>query len=151
MDPLLERFERILRSLFQEGRPEDDWAHISEESDFQDAWDELDEFLKSGSASTGRSSGYEDFFQGASSSSAGPRSYQDRMPPESLRKDYTELGVSFGAPFEEVRISYRRLMRRHHPDLHAGDPKRHAEATQKAQQLNVSFQRIRAWEMAKQG
>ncbi|MDY7027328.1 MAG: J domain-containing protein [Spirochaetota bacterium] len=149
MDPLIERFERILRSFLNSGTADDSWKYASEDRDFQDAYAELDEFLRSGrnkdfgawphsggNYSKGRTGTYDERF---------------RMPPETLRHDYGRLKVPFGASFDEVRSSYRALMRRHHPDLHSADPSRHAEATRIAQELNLSYQRIKAWELAKRG
>ena len=172
MDPLIERFERILRSFINTGSSGNNWDYASDDRDFQDAYAELDEFLQSGrnrdsrdgktndSGST-RSGGstrfgdrsgttydrsWEDFFK-----KTGDSAHRFRMPPETLRQDYSRLEVPFGSSFEEVRISYRTLMRRHHPDLHSSDPSRHAEATRTAQDLNLSYQRIKAWELAKRG
>lgn len=164
MDPLIERFERILRSYFQNGVLkngnrsgsgsggfsrgsagfgngttgfDDDWDGLADEQDFRDAFAELDDFLK-----TGTSSGAD---PGAEAYGAG----KDPPPPEMLREDYRELGVSFGAPFSDVKRAYRKLMRTHHPDRHGSDAEKQAQATRKAQRLNIAFHRIRAWEEAK--
>ncbi len=156
MDPLFERFERLVRSYLRFGAPSDEWfEQHQEDTDYQEAWEELDEFLRTGS-STGASAG------SSSSRSSGGRSGQrqgpggftgtaHRMPPEELRKDYALFGVAFGAPFPEVRNAYRKLMRTHHPDLHAGNQATQDEATQKSQELNTAYQRIKAWEAAKRG
>jgi len=143
MDPLIERFERILRSFFNTDTGTGRWEEAVDDQDFQDAWDELDDFLKSDSTSDGsyRSAGERD----------GSFSYRFRMPPNSLTRDYQILEVPFGAPFEDVRASYRALMRRHHPDIHTADRTQQERATRKAQELNISYQRIKAWELAKRG
>ena len=67
MDPLFERFERILRSYFRNGSINEEWNSSTNDQDFRDAFDELDEFLK-----TGESSGSlkDDFFDGTGSSSS---------------------------------------------------------------------------------
>ncbi len=172
MDPLIERFERILRSFINTGSPGSSRDYFSEDRDFQDAYAELDEFLQSnrtphtgGSTHSGGSTNadgrtgrtgrtgnsedrsWDDFFTKTGTGSAD----RFRMPPETLRQDYSRLKVPFGTSFEEVRSSYRTLMRRHHPDLHSADQSRHAEATRIAQELNLSYQRIKAWELAKRG
>ena len=42
--------------------------------------------------------------------------------PSAAKKDYYEtLGVARGADTEEIRKAYRRLARKHHPDLNPGD------------------------------
>ncbi len=148
MEPLFERFQRLVRSYLQFGAPSDEWFEQHEEDrDYREAWDELDEFLRSG-RSTGTSSGY-------SRAGAGPGfgtgTAGHRLPPEELRKDYELFGVEFGASFHAVRNAYRRLMRIHHPDLHAGNSAKQREATHTSQQLNTAYQRIKAWEAAKRG
>jgi DnaJ-domain-containing protein 1 len=52
---------------------------------------------------------------------------------------YARLECPEGADFATVKLHYRRLMRRHHPDLHAADPVRHREATQRAQALTEAY------------
>lgn len=146
MDPLFERFQRLVRSYIRFGAPSDEWFEQHKvDNDYQEAWEELNDFLRSG-------------FTGASSSTAG-RSTSGRgtsgsthpLPPEELRKDYVLLGVDFGAGFQEVRTAYRTLMRSHHPDIHAGNKAKQQEATLKSQELNTAYQRIKAWEAAKRG
>jgi len=148
MDPLFERFERLLRSYIRFGAPSDEWFEQSQgDSDYQEAWNELDEFLRSGST-TGNTSRTNSTSRTAGTSKAGTT---ERLPPEELRKDYSLFGVAFGASFTEVRNAYRTLIRRHHPDLHASDSTRQREATHTSQQLNTAYQRIKAWEAAKRG
>lgn len=140
MDPLFERFHRLVRSYLRFGAPADEWfEQHTEDKDYREAWDELDEFLRKGTSS-GTSSGY----------TAGSTRAR-RLPPEELRQDYELFEVEFGASFQEVRSAYRRLMRIHHPDLHAGNNAKQNEATNKSQQLNTAYQRIKAWEAAKRG
>ena len=145
MDPLFERFERLLRSYIRFGAPSDEWFEQAQRNtDYQEAWNELDDFLRNGSSAdrtngTGRTAG------------TSKASTAERLPPEELRKDYSLLGVAFGATFTEVRNAYRRLIRTHHPDLHASDSNRQREATHTSQQLNTAYQRIKAWEAAKRG
>ena len=44
---------------------------------------------------------------------------------DAIRRAYAALEVPAGSDFETVRKSYRRLMRKYHPDLHAGTPEKH--------------------------
>lgn len=140
MDPLLDRFHRLLRSMLQESDGSFSFSDDGDEdSDYREAWEELEDFL-SGSSGEQRRSRFDSVFE-----------KEHRLPPDELRSDYQLLEVAFGAPFEEVKRSHRRLMMAYHPDRHAGDPRRLKEATETSQKINYSFGRIRAWELAKQG
>jgi DnaJ-domain-containing protein 1 len=102
--------------------------------DLADAWDELERFLDSdqepapGGASRARSG----------TGAAAPH------PRERLRADYATLGVAFDAPLGDVKRAYKRLMREHHPDRFAHDPRQQAAATRKAAHINAAFEHIEA-------
>jgi DnaJ-domain-containing protein 1 len=59
-----------------------------------------------------------------------------------LRELYSQLEVPYGAPFEEVKKSFRRLMRKYHPDLHAGNPQKHKTATQLTMSLTQAYNEL---------
>jgi len=59
-----------------------------------------------------------------------------------LRELYAQLEVPLGAPFEEVKKSFRRLMRKYHPDLHAGNPQKHKTATQLTMSLTQAYNEL---------
>ncbi len=52
------------------------------------------------------------------------------------------LGLPYGTPFEEVKKTYRALMRENHPDKHAGDPEKEKLATEKTQALTAAYELI---------
>ena len=52
------------------------------------------------------------------------------------------LGLPYGTPFEEVKKTYRRLMREYHPDRHGESPEAERMATQKTQELTVAYEMI---------
>jgi DnaJ-domain-containing protein 1 len=86
-------------------------------------------------------------------SSAGPRSTnragaarapgagpaRKSAPPDELRLAYSALEVPYGADFATVRKSYRSLMRKYHPDRHAGSPEKQKAATELAQKLSAAY------------
>jgi DnaJ-domain-containing protein 1 len=75
-----------------------------------------------------------------------PRRPQQPPPPrrtaagdDALRKAYAALEVPTGSDFETVKRSYRRLMRKYHPDLHTGAPEKHRAATDLTQRLTEAY------------
>jgi DnaJ-domain-containing protein 1 len=86
-------------------------------------------------------------------SSAGPRSTnragtarapgagpaRKSAPPDELRLAYAALEVPYGTDFATVRKSYRALMRKYHPDRHAGSPDKQKAATELAQKLSAAY------------
>ncbi len=58
---------------------------------------------------------------------------------------YTALQLKFGAGLKEVNESWRKLSRKHHPDLHAGDPTAHRQALEKQKQINNARDILKKW------
>ena len=82
-----------------------------------------------------------------------PRQQQQRKIPPSfgfgfgpsdkrLRELYAQLETPYGAPFTEVKTSFRRLMRKYHPDLHIGNPQKHKTATQLTMSLTQAYNEL---------
>lgn len=134
----IDRFAEFLRSLFSEdSRPGGGRARRAEETrfrdpDMQNAWDELDEYMRgtTGGAAGGR----------RERESAGPQ----RTVDESLRPDYANLEVPFGADTAKVMKSYKSLILKYHPDKHAGDPEKQKIALDITKRINQSYERIRS-------
>jgi DnaJ-domain-containing protein 1 len=58
---------------------------------------------------------------------------------EAIRRAYAALEIPAGSDFEAVKRSYRRLMRKYHPDLNAGSPEKQKAATDLAQRLTEAY------------
>jgi curved DNA-binding protein CbpA len=71
--------------------------------------------------------------------------------PESLRPDFAELGVPFGADAETCKGAYQKLLKVHHPDRHAGHGESMKKATEKTVRINAAFDRIEKWRTAGRG
>jgi len=52
---------------------------------------------------------------------------------------YQVLGLQRGASEEEVKVAYKKLMKKHHPDLNPGDN----NAQQRCAEINAAFDRIK--------
>ncbi len=128
--------------------------------DLDAAFEELDDYLKGGRSDTssaksnrGSTSGTtrsSDSWSGRQSNAGTNRDYSQRArdpssPPESLRKDFAELGVPFGADEATCKGAYKKLLKVHHPDRHAGHEGNMRKATEKSARINASYQRIEKW------
>ncbi len=122
MNQILDRFYRLLRSAHTETEQTNEYDN----SYFSEAWEELNNFLK--------------------------EETPPQQVPEILRQDYETLDIHFGAPFSVVKRRYIHLVKKYHPDRLTQAPKKQqSDANEKIKAVNISFQRIKAWESAKTG
>ncbi|MFQ3547204.1 MAG: J domain-containing protein [Termitinemataceae bacterium] len=151
MDKFFDRLGDILkdflddddRSLFGNSR-----QSPIRDPDLDEAYEELDEFLRTGKNTGPRSrhswSGESNRYH-RSTTDSGAYSQSTSSVPEVLRKDFEELGLPFGASEEECKAAYKRLLKVHHPDRHAGHPANMKKATEKSARINAAYQRIETW------
>ena len=119
---MLDRIAAVVRTLFGDAASSSRTGGSGPaDPDLAAAWDELNDYL-----------------------GAAPR--RPSLPPESLRADYANLEVPFGADIETVRRSYKRLVLSYHPDRHADHPEKVRVATEITKKVNESFERIRSWQ-----
>jgi hypothetical protein len=74
-----------------------------------------------------------------------------RKPDPVLVRCYAELGIPYGADFQQVRGAWRRLMRQHHPDVQGEDAERRRIGTEQAKRFNNAFAEIARWLRGGQG
>ncbi|MDR3276901.1 MAG: J domain-containing protein [Treponema sp.] len=148
---ILDRLEDVLKSYINDGRPSGgrpfgrSRSGGSGDPDLDDAFAELDDFLgdaarPGASAHTGggKEAAWDEKLGDAASGGAGP-------PPEGLRRDFAEMGLPFGASAGDCKAAYKRLLKLHHPDRHAGHPEDVKKATEKSSRVNAAFDRINQW------
>jgi DnaJ-domain-containing protein 1 len=111
--------------------------------DLDAAFEELNEFL--GSGSTHGTSDWDSTFARES----GGAGKSGEVPPESLRTDFAELGLPFGAPDKDCKQAYKQLLKKHHPDRHAGHEGNMKKATEKSARINAAYDRIQRWREGK--
>ena len=141
MENFFDKLGELFRGLFSEGdegetagEPPRSGARAgARDPDLEEAWKELDEYLRTGRDAP-RTSG----------ANAHGRARASRAPDESLRTDYANLEVPFGAGIEEVKRSYKSLVLRYHPDRFAADPEKQRVALEITKKINQSFERIRS-------
>jgi len=125
--------------------------------DLRAAWEELEEYMRGGTADSGPAgagggagSGWGSGGPGGAGwagggSDSGQRQRRPEPPvDESLRKDFANLEVPFGSDIETVRRSYKALVLKYHPDKFAGDPEKQRVALEITKKINQSFERIRS-------
>ena len=61
---------------------------------------------------------------------------------EAIRRAYAALEVPAGSDLEIVKRSYRRLMRKYHPDLNAGSSEKQRAATDLSQRLTEAYKTL---------
>ena len=126
--------------------------------DLDAAWDELDDYLKGGKsvppgagtagpgkAGTGKTGAGSSAGNSGTGKTRAQPSAKAGLPPEALRADFSELGLPFGAGSEDCKAAYKKLLKIHHPDRHAGHEGNMRKATAKAARINDSYRRIESW------
>lgn len=118
-------------------------------ANLNDVLDRVAEFEERG----GLKSVLEDFLAGrdprarVASEGDGDGRKRNWTPPRSedektIRDYYANLEVPFGADKEKVKKSYRRLMRRYHPDRFSEDGEMQELATELSQELTRAYQEV---------
>jgi DnaJ-domain-containing protein 1 len=113
----------------------DNYTRTYNDPDLDAAYEELNDFLNHKDAGSGRSGNAfsNHAFNGA------------KLPPEELRADFEYLGVPFGADGETCKAAYKKLLKIHHPDRHAGHEGNYKKATEKSAKINAAYDRIEKW------
>jgi hypothetical protein len=116
----------------------------SGDPDLEAAFEELNDFLGKGSGEKRRAGDRGFAGNREERQDAGEKAGQGRVP-ESLRSDFEELSLPFGASYEACKAAYKRLLKLHHPDRHAGHPGNMKKATEKSARINAAYDRIEKW------
>jgi len=120
----------------------------SRDPDLDEAYEELNDFL--GGKETKNESRYsENKFSWQDNLYNGFGSAGGKLPPEGLRADFECLGVPFGANDETCKAAYKKLLKIHHPDRHAGHEGDYKKATEKTAKINAAYDRIEKWRHGK--
>jgi DnaJ-domain-containing protein 1 len=100
----------------------------STDPDLDAAYEELDDYLNRKEAP----------------GKAPPRS-NENLPPQELRADFELLGAPFNSDLETCKAAYKKLLKIHHPDRHAGHEGNYKKATERSARLNAAWKRIEEW------
>ena len=67
----------------------------------------------------------------------------ERPPQDAeLARCYANLEIPYGSDIETARRSWKRLLKKYHPDLHAGDPHKRRVADQLTAELTLAYRHI---------
>lgn len=81
----------------------------------------------------------------SSSSSNSSSNHSSSRPPRPGSQDaqlaewYRILDLSPGADMAQIKSSYRQLMRKYHPDMHAGNPSKQKAATELSMRVTTAY------------
>ncbi len=129
---LLDRIGESIKN-FLDGEKEG-FARVNRSShdhDYQEALDELEDFLASGKSK-------------ASPTSQPKPAPEKPIPPEVIRA-FKELGLKPDASEGKYRETYKNLLKRHHPDRHANHAGNLKKATEKTARLNEANAVLAKW------
>ena len=160
MDQFFDRFGRLIRSWAtpdHEG-PSARTSRRSGDPDVDAAMDELDDFL---SAAKGDDEAIErekarrkaadearrraeEAARARTSTGSTTRAGADGRDPR-LVAAYEYLGLPYGTDFEASKAKYKKLLLKHHPDRHAGNPENIKKATETSARINEAWRIVEAW------
>lgn len=99
---------------------------------------------RSAAAGGGSSAGTGGSYGSTSSSGSGARGHSARPPrPGSTEAQlldwYRLLDLQVGADMAQIKTSYRQMMRKYHPDMHAGNPQKQKAATELSMRVTTAY------------
>jgi DnaJ-domain-containing protein 1 len=76
---------------------------------------------------------------GSSSSSSSARPPKPGTADAQVAEWYRVLDLSVGADMSQIKSSYRQMMRKYHPDMHAGNPQKQKAATELSMRVTAAY------------
>ncbi|MEI8092871.1 MAG: J domain-containing protein [Spirochaetales bacterium] len=142
MDPIFDRLGRLIRSFGVDSAPAR--PVTPEDDDLQAAWEELESEGLGKQGSGPRPARPQQSTHGfrEQNQNARPHPATPGLDPE-LIAAYAVLGVKTDATWEEITAAHRTLLKKHHPDRHAGHEGNMRKATAQSQKIGEAFQKIK--------
>lgn len=77
--------------------------------------------------------------------SAGPKAAPKKSGNDAqVAEWYKQLNLAVGADLAEVKSAYRQLMRKYHPDMHAGNPSKQKAANELSMRVTTAYNGLQA-------
>ena len=126
------RLGRIINSYINDKVPASrkDSHTQSMDKDYEDAYEELEQFLNN---------------EPEKKTDANHNKRSAPSVPREIAEDLAELGLPPDADENQCKEAYKKLLKIHHPDRHAGHPGNMEKATKKTARINVSYDRLEKW------
>ncbi|MEN6492622.1 MAG: J domain-containing protein, partial [Rectinema sp.] len=78
--------------------------------------------------------------------SYGNQSHYEEIERKAVEDAYRFLGLEPYTSFSRLKIRYKELLKKHHPDRHTGSPEDMQKATVVSAKINTAYQLIETWE-----
>jgi curved DNA-binding protein CbpA len=124
--------ERNARDRAQRIHRERDERDARQKAAADDAFRRMKEQAARGGGATTRPSG-------GAASTGSARSPRAGSTDAQLADWFRTLDVSPGAELSEIKSAYRRMMRKYHPDMHAGNPQRQKAANEMSMRVTTAY------------
>lgn len=121
--------ERDEREAKQRAAADEAFRRMKEQAARMGGWSSSTSSSSSASSGSSTSSG---------SSSAGARPRAGAASGQ-VAEWYKQLDLSPGADLSQIKTAYRQLMRKYHPDMHAGNPQRLKAATELSVRVTAAY------------
>lgn len=121
--------ERDEREAKQRAAADEAFRRMKEQAARMGGWSSSSSSSSSASSGSSTSSG---------SSSAGSRPRASAASGQ-VAEWYKQLDLSPGADLSQIKSAYRQLMRKYHPDMHAGNPQRLKAATELSVRVTAAY------------
>jgi DnaJ-domain-containing protein 1 len=123
--------ERDERETKQRQAADDAFRRMKEQAAKGGTW--------SSTASSSTGSARSSSSSSSSSSSGSARSPRPGSTEAQLAEWYRVLDLQPGADMAQIKSSYRQLMRKYHPDMHAGSPQKQKAATELSMRVTTAY------------
>ncbi|HEY5949190.1 MAG TPA: J domain-containing protein [Kofleriaceae bacterium] len=87
----------------------------------------------------GTTSSYSSYSSTSSTGSGNARPPRPGSADAQVAEWYRQLDLQPGADMAQIKTSYRQLMRKYHPDMHAGNPQRQKAATELSMRVTAAY------------
>jgi len=131
--------ERAARDRSARVHKERDEKAARQRAQADEAFRRMKEQAEKGGASTWTSTSSSTGSSSAGSAGSSGRTPRPGSKDAKLLEWYKTLDLQIGADMPTIKSSYRQLMRKYHPDMHAGNPTKQKAATELSMRVTTAY------------